>query len=347
MGFILQLVALAGAVIALLGIALVVSASSRRENTRGGVLITAIGVVIGLVFFIISQGLLIVPVTERAVIFNAVTGRLEDPRGPGISIIVPGIQQPYIYPINNQTFFTTDEPVQGNRPGQGAIQARSIEGQNVRVNAVLTYRLDSSPEGLNRIHTNWFNQIGGYELGLVRPALNNTVQEITATYTAENIYGRAREEMGRRIEQRLRETLERQGVIVEAFRILELTFTPEFTEAIERKEIANQELQRAQTEAQRVETEARGRAQAAIEQARGQAESALLAARAEAEALSLISQQIAENPALIQFRYVENLSDNVQLILVPTNSPFLFDFNSLTGGMLPQPRPAAPPTGDE
>lgn len=153
--------------------------------------------------------------------------------------------------------------------------------------------------------------------------------------------------MGRRIEQRLRETLERQGVIVEAFRILELTFTPEFTEAIERKEIANQELQRAQTEAQRVETEARGRAQAAIEQARGQAESALLAARAEAEALSLISQQIAENPALIQFRYVENLSDNVQLILVPTNSPFLFDFNSLTGGMMPQPRPAAPPTGDE
>ncbi len=346
MGFILQLVALAGAVIALLGIALVVSASSRRENTRGGVIVTTIGVVVGLVFFIISQGLLIVPVTERAVIFNALTGRLETPRGPGISIIIPGVQQPYMYPINNQTYFMTDDPLQGNRASQDAIQARSIEGQNVRVNAVLTYRLDSSEAGLNRIHTDWFNQIGGYELGLVRPALNNVVQEITASYTAENIYGRAREEMGRRIEQRLTEVLGRQGIEVVAFRILELTFTPEFTEAIERKEIANQELQRAQTEAQRVETEARGRAQAAIEQARGQAESALLAARAEAEALSLISQQIAENPALIQFRYVENLSDNVQLILVPSNSPFLFDFQSLASGMLPQPRPTTPPADE-
>jgi regulator of protease activity HflC (stomatin/prohibitin superfamily) len=346
MGFILQMVALAGAVIAILGIALVVSASSRRENTRGGVLITVIGVVIGLVFFVLSQGLLIVPVTERAVIFNALTGTLETPRGPGISIIIPGIQQPYMYPINNQTFFMTDDVADGRRVGQAAIQARSIEGQEVRVNAVLTYRLDSSAEGLNRIHRDWFNQIGGYELGLVRPSLNNVVQEITATYTAENIYGRAREEMGRRISERLTETLGRQGIEVVAFRILELTFTPEFTEAIERKEIANQELQRAQTEAQRVETEARGRAQAAIEQARGQAESALLAARAEAEALSLISQQIAENPALIQFRYVENLSDNVQLILVPTNSPFLFDFQSLAASAVPQPRSALPPAGE-
>ena len=41
------------------------------------------------------------------------------------------------------------------------------------------------------------------------------------------------------------------------------------------------------------------------------------------------SQQIAANPSLIQYLYVQNLSDNVRVITVPSNSPFLFDFNSL------------------
>jgi hypothetical protein len=43
----------------------------------------------------------------------------------------------------------------------------------------------------------------------------------------------------------------------------------------------------------------------------------------------LVSEQIAANPSLIQYMYVQNLSDNVRLILVPSSSPFLFDFNSL------------------
>lgn len=42
-----------------------------------------------------------------------------------------------------------------------------------------------------------------------------------------------------------------------------------------------------------------------------------------------MSEQIAANPSLIQYLYVQNLSDNVNIALVPSNSPFLFDFESL------------------
>lgn len=344
MGFILQILALAGFVIAILGFALIVSANSRRESARGGVTITIIGVIIGVVFLILSQGLLIVPVTERAVVFNAVSGQLETPRTSGISVVVPGVQQVYLYPINNQTYYMTDDATDGNRGGQDAIVARSVEGQNVRVNAILTYRLDSTAEGLNRIHLDWNNQVGGYEDGLVRPALNNIVQGVTASYTAEDIYGAGRANMEEAITLQLREQLAIAGIDVVAFRILELTFNEEFTLAIERKEIANQELQRAATDAERAETEARGRAQAAIAQAEGQAQSVILAAEAEAQALDFISQQIAANPSLIQYRYIENLSDNVQLILVPSDSPFLFDLQSLENSLPPiQPEAAATP----
>lgn len=341
MGFIFQILALVGFVIAVLGIALVVSANSRGGNSRSGLTLTVVGILIGIIFLTISQGLLVVPVTERAVVFNALSGQLETPRQAGISIIVPGVQQTYLYPINNQTYYMTDDASDGNRGSQDAIVARSIEGQNVRVNAILTYRLDSTSEGLNRIHLDWNNQAGGYEDGLVRPAINNIVQEVASTYNAESIYGVGRAKMEEEITAQLREQLSVAGIDVVAFRILELTFNEEFTQAIERKEIANQELQRAETDATRAETEARGRAQAAIEEARGRAQSVVLAAEAEAQALDLVSQQIEANPSLIQYRYIENLSDNVQLILVPSNSPFLFDPATLMNG-LPNNQPVQP-----
>jgi regulator of protease activity HflC (stomatin/prohibitin superfamily) len=93
--------------------------------------------------------------------------------------------------------------------------------------------------------------------------------------------------------------------------------------------VAEQNLERARTEAQRVQTEAGGQAQAQIARAEGEAQSRTIRAAAEAEALRLISEQIAANPSLIQYQYVQTLSDNVELILIPANSPFLFDLESL------------------
>ena len=45
--------------------------------------------------------------------------------------------------------------------------------------------------------------------------------------------------------------------------------------------------------------------------------------------LRLVSEQIAANPALIQYQYIQTLGPNVRLITIPSNSPFLFDLNSL------------------
>ena len=53
-------------------------------------------------------------------------------------------------------------------------------------------------------------------------------------------------------------------------------------------------------------------------------------AAAEAEALRLVSEQIAANPNLIQYTYITELAQNVSLIMVPSNSPFLFDASSFT-----------------
>src|SRR5262249_18625800 len=103
----------------------------------------------------------------------------------------------------------------------------------------------------------------------------------------------------------------------------------DFTNAIEQKVVAAQNLERAKTDALTAQTQAEGRANAVIAAANGDAQAVEINAKAQAEALRLVSEQIAANPSLIQYQYIQKLSDKIQLILLPSNSPFLFDLASL------------------
>lgn len=347
---VVQILALGAFLLGFAGIALVVSAASQGRPARNGVLMAAVGLVGGVVLLIVSQGLLIVDTTERAVVFNSITGQLETPREPGIHIIIPGIQQVTLYPISQQSYTMADAS-EGLGSGVGtasdAIEARSVDGQEVRVDLTVLFRLSSRPDDLNRIHVDWRNEPGGYRDGLIRPTVRSVVRDVVANFVAEEIYGRGRESMQREIESRLSSRLSARGIEMTDLLVRAINFTPQFTDAIERKQIEEQELQRARTEAERVRTEAAGRAEAAIEQARGEAEAILVRAAAEAEALRLISQQIAANPNLIQYTYIQQLADNISVALIPANSPFLFDastFLQLGDDFVPPPVPFALPT---
>ena len=95
--------------------------------------------------------------------------------------------------------------------------------------------------------------------------------------------------------------------------------------AIEQKQVAQQQAQEAEFRVQQREQEAEQ--QRAL--ARGEADAARIRAEGEAAALELINRQLSQNPLLIQWRYIETLSDNVQMILLPADSPFLFDLQNL------------------
>ncbi len=90
----------------------------------------------------------------------------------------------------------------------------------------------------------------------------------------------------------------------------------------------------------------RQEAEQARELARGQADAAKIRAEGEAEALRLINEQLAQNPLLLQWRYIEQLGDDVRIIVIPSNSPFLFDLEALlaAGGASASPTPTPAPT---
>lgn len=335
-----QFIAFAAFLVGFAGIALVVLNATRGNNVRSGVLLAAVGIVLGIVLSIAAEGIVSVGPTERVVKFNALTGNLEEPLGPGIHIVIPGIHQTTTYLVSQQSYTMSNSTNEGNVIGSDAVEARSIDGQAVNVDITVIFRV--SPEFVNTLHENWSTSSEGYTDGLIRPTVRSVVRDVIARFEAENIYGgETRARIQNEIEDALQEELEPQGIEIISVLMRDVNFSQAFINAIEAKQVEEQELARAETAAQRRQTEARGLAEAAIEEARGRAESERIRAEANADvirieaaanadALRVVSEQIAANPNLIQYLYVQNLSDNVNVALIPSNAPFLFDASTFT-----------------
>ena len=258
---------------------------------------------------------------RAAVIVNVLTGELEDPaRAPGTSIIIPGLQEYIIYPTDQREYTMSGTSSEGRLQGNDAVEALTIDGQEVRLDITVLYRIERGD--VNQIHLNWQNR---YESDFIRPTVRAVARDVVSQFAAEAIYGLEREALGGRISEVVGREMKEQGLTLTSLLVRQIDFNDAFANSIEEKQIEEQKLQRARTEAERVQTEASGRADAAEQEARGRANARLIEAQAEAEALRVISDQIAANPNLIQYLYVANLSDNVTFALLPSDSPFIFN----------------------
>jgi regulator of protease activity HflC (stomatin/prohibitin superfamily) len=318
---VLSVLAIAGLAIAGFGVFLITQAVQRRDTTRGGILLTAVGVVIAAIFFIMSAGVVEVKANEVGVVFNTLNGDLADtPLGPGMHIIIPGIQEVTIYSVAQQEYTMSGRIGEGAVQGEDAVEALTNDGQQVRLDVTIIYRID--PAKANEIHVKWQNR---YQNGLVRPTIREAAREVVGKFDVQEIYSEKRAELGVEIQDFATEKMGRDGLQVVDVLIRNIVFSQEYVDSIEQKQVAQQQALEAQFRVEQKKQEA----DQAREEARGRADAARIEAQGEADALQLVNVQLSQNPALIQWRYVENLSDNVQLILLPSNSPFLFDLQSL------------------
>lgn len=327
-------IALLGFLLFIAGVGFVVVSASQGRPVRNGIMLAIVGVVVGLLFSIVSQGILIVEPTQRAVVFQTLSGDLEAPRGPGTSIILPVLQQATIYDISLQEYTVASAAEESSRRGDDAVQVRTIDGQEVLIDATILYRISPEDDKVNIVHRLWQQR---YVEQFIRPVLRGFIRDVISNYRAEAVYSSARTEIQTQITELLAERIAQDGFELSDFIIRNVTFSNvEFSNSIEQVQIAERRAQEAQfrvqqeaQEAERVRVNAQGQRDAAIARAEGEAESIRIRAIAEAEALRLVSEQIAANPSLIQYQYVQQLAPNVSVILLPSNSPFLFDFESL------------------
>jgi regulator of protease activity HflC (stomatin/prohibitin superfamily) len=332
---------------------------SRRRATKPGLILAGIGLAGGLLLTTLNSGLVVIQPNERGVVFRQLgggaTGLRPQPLQPGLNWVLPFVDKVIPYDVGRQTVTMAgsfDAQV-SQAAGAASVRARTKDGQEVFIDVTVIYTID--PVKVNQVHQNWQQS---YIDGLIVSQARTKTRDAAASFGVEEIYGTSRVEMQQLVFDTLQPIFEDEGFVLVDVLIRDITFSPEYADAVERKQIAEQEAQRArflvqqqEQEAERARVEAQGLADAVVIRAEGEAEAIRVRAGAEAEALRLINEQISQNPDLIQWRYIDELGDQVQLIVVPSDSPFLFALDQLAA-QAARPTPAAtpaesPPTGGE
>lgn len=176
---------------------------------------------------------------------------------------------------------------------QADATASSKDLQVVTSKIVLNYMIDSASAA------KMYQQLGvDYEERIVQPALQEAIKATTAQYTAEQLIT-ARADVAKVMLADIRNRLEAKFLEPTDLSIIDFQFSPDFNEAIELKQVAQQAALRAENDLKKVEIEA----QQAEAKAQGVAKAALLKAGAEAEAQKLLRDTIS--PEVLQLRFIE------------------------------------------
>lgn len=138
---------------------------------------------------------------------------------------------------------------------QADAEAASKDLQTVHSTIALNYHLDGTKA------VDVFQKIGTeYKERVIDPAMQEAFKSTTAKFTASELIGR-REEVKQLAFQELKTRLAVYHIIVDNFNIINFDFSKEYNDAIEQKQVAQQNLEKAKLEAQSAKTQAEGQAQ--------------------------------------------------------------------------------------
>lgn len=155
------------------------------------------------------------------------------------------------------------------------------------------------------IGTNYFDTV-------IAPCISESVKIVTAKYSAEALVS-SRSLMAGEIESVLKEKLAQYNIELVGTSIENMDFTDAFTEAVEAKQVAQQNKLRAETEAEQKVIEAKAAAEIKKVEADADAYELQKKAEAEAEANQKIANSLTE--ALIQYTYIENWDGKLPTIM--------------------------------
>lgn len=323
--------------LAFLGVVILVimRATRGRALRSGGMLILLTGVVAFLITAVAS-GLVFVAPQERAVVISAVSpkGYRDQALQPGLRWVIPFAEQVVRYPISRQTYTMSIAPSEGANQGDDSIAARTSDGQEIYVDASVIYQID--PNKVVQVHIEWQDR---YQSDLVRAQARGIIRDAVSQYGVQDVVSTKRFDMVERIRSAMEKKLADNGLVLVDFVLRNITFGKEYAASVEQKQIAEQQSQQAKfvveskkQEAEQARQVAQGQADSVIINARGGAEARLIQAGAEAKSLLLISDALKANPNLLMYQYISKLSPNIQVMLLPSGSPFLLPLPGTTPG---------------
>ncbi|XP_029178474.1 protein l(2)37Cc [Nylanderia fulva] len=251
-----------------------------------------LGLGIALTGGVVNSALYNVDGGNRAVIFDRFAGIKNVVIGEGTHFFIPWVQKPIIFDIRS-------------RPRNVPVITGSKDLQNVNITLRILFR--PVPDSLPKIYT-----ILGvdYDERVLPSITTEVLKAVVAQFDAGELITN-REIVSQKVSDDLTERAAQFGLILDDISITHLTFGKEFTQAVELKQVAQQDAEKARF---------------LVEKAEQQKKAAVISAEGDAQAASLLAKSLTEaGDGLVELRKIEaaediayNMSKSRQVAYLPS-----------------------------
>jgi regulator of protease activity HflC (stomatin/prohibitin superfamily) len=299
---------------------------TRSPSRRSASWAVVLGIVLVVLVIGVKSCTVVVPAGHRGVVFaRARGGVMPKSLDEGLHFYVPFDQSIDLIDVRSQTFTSGAKTYRGEISGGDPIGAKSSDGQDVTVEITLRFRLD--PEKVWRVRQN----VGSDVIGkIIKPEIRSHVRSVIAGEKGIEIYSLRRRAIQKAIFDRLSSpetsALPRSDILVEDVLVRNIKFSDQFQAAIERKQIAMQEAQRAEY---------------ILQKKRKEKEERIIKAEGESKAIAKKGAALAAYPELVKYEYVHNLPEDVRVVIA--DSKAIINMSELFPAAAPAPQAPARP----
>ena len=193
-------------------LAFMVMKSARNQPVKKSGSILAIVGVAAIVLSTVSAGLVFIQPTERGVVISAFApkGYRENALEPGLHWIIPFVENVVRYDTTIHTYTMSIVTNEGQVQGDDSISARTLDGQEIFVDASVIYRVD--PAKVVQVHITWQNR---YDNDLVRAQARGIIRDVISQYRVDEVVSTKRAEMTNKVHEALASKLSENGLLLD------------------------------------------------------------------------------------------------------------------------------------